>query len=171
MVCSQLPEVLELGSPPHHPHRCRLQAVGRAGAAHLAAHQREMNRAEPQAAPSRCSLLAVSAWCIHLVSLEHGPRVRAHSRSRESGLAEGAHRTGQRRNSGPSRGGRAWAVTGWAGAERLSSGRHTYLEGLPVLALLTPLPQASPLPLLLLLPLQSSDMLLKADQCIFLVHV
>lgn len=60
---------------------------------------------------------------------------------------------------------------GPAGDEHLTSRWQRYLEGLPVLALLTPLPKAGPLPLLLLLPLQRSDVLLKADQCIFLVHV
>lgn len=46
-----------------------------------------------------------------------------------------------------------------------------YLKCLPVLPLLAPLPKPGPFPLFFLLSLQSSDMLLKADQCIFLIHV
>ena len=56
-------------------------------------------------------------------------------------------------------------------AEFRSGGQQRYLEGLPVLALLAPLPKSGSLSLLLLLPLQSSDVLIKADQRIFLVHV
>lgn len=37
--------------------------------------------------------------------------------------------------------------------------------------MLAPLPKPGPFPLFLLLSLQSSDMLLKADKCIFFVHV
>jgi hypothetical protein len=46
-----------------------------------------------------------------------------------------------------------------------------YLKGLPILPLLSPLPKPGPFSLFLLLSLQSPDMLLKADKCIFLVHV
>ena len=56
-------------------------------------------------------------------------------------------------------------------AELGPRGQQRYLEGLPVLALLAPLPKSGSLSLLLLLPLQSSDVLLKTDQRIFLVHV
>lgn len=127
--------------------------------------------------PLGCSLLAVSGWCIHLVSLEEqGPELRGHSRSRTAGTERprggGTGRdTDETVGLAERRQGMGKEVMVQSRAEFQSSGQQRYLEGLPVLALLTPLPKAGPLPLLLLLPLQSSDVLLKADQCIFLVHV
>lgn len=46
-----------------------------------------------------------------------------------------------------------------------------YLKGLPVLPLLAPFPKPGTFPLFFFFSLQSSDVLLKADQCIFFVHV
>lgn len=64
---------------------------------------------------------------------------------------------------------RLWSKAELSQALTPRTGR--YLKGLPVLPLLAPLPKPGTFPLFFLFSLQSSDVLLKADECIFFVHV